>query len=229
MRKTRGSTQRCLAVGVTAATLTCVVLPACVSPKDEYDDFVDRTADARAALSVVPEVDAGSFEAALPDGGFEGTYYLTCLPLLALGDVTKALSFQASFEVLPAPDGGSMAALSAIALRLGATDLSDTVGPTDMASGTLDASGVGNVTFADALTIPKEADPVSTNDVTIGAGAYMAFYVSSATDLCSGFNADVTAPLPLTLVAAQTPCVMRRFAQPSGPLPALMTSDYHCP
>jgi hypothetical protein len=203
---------------------------ACVTPKDDYEDFLARTADARAALSVVKPVDAGAFEAALPDGGFEGAYFMSCLASVALGDPTKALNFSTNLEVLPGADGGSTLSLAATALVFGATDLSQTVGGANMASGTLDGTGVGHVVFPMTLAIPGAANPISPGmDITIAPGTDLKFYVSTSSLLCAGLAANITAPERLTLAQNATPCVLRSFPQPSGPLPTLTADDYHCP
>jgi hypothetical protein len=207
-------------------------LAACVTPKDDYDDFIARTADARAALSIVPEpmMDAGPREASLPDGGFEGTYFLSCLPTLSGGDVTKALNFQATLEVLPSADGGSTMTFSGIALKVGAADLSDTVGATNVGSGTIGAMGEGDVIIPAEIIIPGEANPIATGTAaTIAPGADLKFYVTSATQLCAGLTATVTAPMMLKLAGNATPCILQEFPGPSGALPTLNACDYHCP
>jgi hypothetical protein len=204
---------------------------ACVMPKDDYEDFLARTADARAALLVEPTVDASVvLEAALPEAGFGGTYYLSCLPALAQGDLKKTLNFQTTFQVVPAADGGSIATLSATALVDGATDLSQTVGAANMGSGSLDSNGVGDVIFPAVVTIPGAANPVQAGlDITIASGSDLKFYVTSATELCAGFGATITSPELIKLTTKSNPCVLRPFPQPSGPLPPLAAADYHCP
>ncbi len=215
----------CVAIGLVGP----LAVAACVTPKDDYDDFLARTAGARALVDK-PAVDASCFEETFPDGGLRGTYYIACLPSIALGDVTQALSFQGNLEILPAVDGGSNVMLSTMALATGATDLSQTVGTTNLATGAFDAMCAGDAVYASQVIIPPSADSAMPNlEAVIAPGATFTFHLSSSTGLCAGLAADVLKPIVLKLSAANNPCLFFPFPQPSGPLPTLAAADFHCP
>jgi hypothetical protein len=216
---------------------------ACVTPYDDYKDFIDRTADARAPMttpvmdSSTPVPDASmpppDMDAApLPEAGFSGNYYMLCLTPLSGGQVSLALGFNVTLQVTPLPDGGgSSVTLTTLALVVGATNSSQ-VAPRavqSVANGTVDSTGVGWVVYTVPTVIPGGADPVVPgSDIDIAAGAEYQLHITSPTDICAGFNAQVLSPLTMQVTPANNPCTFRVPAA-DGTLPMLMGSDIHCP
>jgi hypothetical protein len=221
-----------------------------VTPKDDYDDFLARTADARAALLVTPVIDAGSEDASpmaeaskmedaapvgIPDGGFGGTYYMACMTPLSNGDVSKKLEFDVTLQVTPLDGGGgSQVALTTLALTTvptPATNISE-ASPRAVsvtATGTVNQMGVGAVVYSVPTFTPGDADPiVPGSDILINAGAEYQISITSPTQICAGFQGTSTKPIPQTLVPAQNPCVFR-IPDEDGGLPTLSPSDFVWP
>jgi hypothetical protein len=245
-----------LAFAALAITAPVIAIAACVTPKDDYEDFLNRTADARAALLSPPVVDAGSMQEAspteassqgdgasqtdapasgIPDGGFTGTYYMACMTPLSNGDVTKKLELVVTLQVTPVDGGGGdQVALTTLALTTvpnPATNISE-VSPRAVpytATGTLNQKGVGAVIYSVATVTPGDADPiVPGSDIHINAGAEYQLTITSPTQICGGFQGQSTTPIPQTLVPAQNPCVFR-IPDEDGGLPTLSASDFVWP
>src|SRR5579859_98628 len=115
------------ALGLLAATSTA---SGCINVKQDYDDWYDRTGDARAAQ---PLVESGTFEGGLPEGGFDDTYFMACVSQIASSDITKATLFAAHVVYAPNGDGtGGQLTFSNQPLNSyqhTPTSLSDTAGP----------------------------------------------------------------------------------------------------
>jgi hypothetical protein len=209
-----------------------VTLASCVTPKDDYEDFLARTADARAALMVSPTTDAAPIDAALPETGFGGTYYMACMTPQSGDSVANALSFDVTLQVVPPKDGGgSQVALTTLALVTRATNISQ-VAPGAVAStatGTVDTMGVGAVVYSVPTTIPGGADPILPGAaIQINTGAAYQLTISSPTQICAGFSGYTSSPIPMTLAPAQNPCVFRIPAA-DGSLPTLSADDFVWP
>src|SRR5258708_7939978 len=89
--------------GIVLLVVTGLGAGGCVTPKSDYEDWLARTGDARAAQ---PVVDSGAFEAALPDGGFDNTYFMACASQIVGSDITKATLFAAHAVYTPSAGGG---------------------------------------------------------------------------------------------------------------------------
>jgi len=78
---------------------------ACIPhPKEDYDDFLARTEDARAPL---PKEDSGPVDSSAPTETIEGLYYGSCLSSLSLGDLNKVLRFYTEVKFVPGPAGAN--------------------------------------------------------------------------------------------------------------------------
>jgi hypothetical protein len=239
----------CRYVCVTTLVLT-PCLAACVTPKSDYNDFLDRTADARAPM-MMPVVDASSFEAApmvdapgleaapAPSLDFQGEYYMACLASIAGPDPTLALAFKATIDVMPI-DGGGSSAMTLTTLALQSVQGSTPVPPTSLsqtapgavmstATGTVSANGVGDVIYALSNFVPGSDDPVVPgSEVDFNAGGDYSFHITSTAAFCAGYTAYTSRPIPMQLTAASNPCIFR-LPNPDGALPVFMASDFHCP
>ena len=78
---------------------------ACIPhPKEDYDDFLARTEDARAPL---PIEDSGPVDSSAPTETIEGLYYGSCLSSLSLGDLNKVLRFYTELKFVPGAAGAT--------------------------------------------------------------------------------------------------------------------------
>lgn len=78
---------------------------ACIPhPKEDYDDFLARTEDARAPI---PKEDSGPVDSSAPTDTIEGVYFGSCLSSLSLGDLNKVLRFYTVIKYVPGPAGSN--------------------------------------------------------------------------------------------------------------------------
>ena len=79
---------------------------ACIPhPKEDFEDFLARTEDARAPL---PKEDSGPIDSSAPTEVIEGLYFGSCLSGLSLGDLAKVLRFYSEVKFTPDPSGGKL-------------------------------------------------------------------------------------------------------------------------
>jgi hypothetical protein len=203
---------------------------ACVDPQQDYNDYVDRTADAHAPPPL-PTFDAGETGPLYaPDAGFSAnTFLLSCLTTQAAGDPSKASLAVAHVTYTPNGNGmGGTLQFGDQALLIGATSLADAAQDAKYTTGStamIAADGTGTVTFGDTQ-IPEDANPVTTSALEFSSSS-LTFHVESETQICAIFNATVIKPA--ADVVKDAPCIVRYLPSASTPLPALQLSDFHCP
>jgi hypothetical protein len=167
----------------------------CVNPENDYNDFLSRTADARAGGG---DLDGSvPVDSALPDGGFSGTYVMACGTSLQPGAKNPIL-YLATVTYAPSAGGGGQFTFAGQTLQHGATSTSQTVG-TPLAAQTVqvDASGKASIVYG-PTTIVAAANGVTNQDVTVGSDATLVFLLG-ANPVCAGNTGHITAPIPLTL------------------------------
>src|SRR5579864_923155 len=115
---------RCFLSLAVAGAVASIPLGGCTIPKDDYDNYLNNTADARGQVFVP---DSGPVDASLPTTSFQADYYASCLSVLAQGNPKQALNFivHANFTLGTPPTSGTID-LTLTALKNNATDLSQT-------------------------------------------------------------------------------------------------------
>ncbi|MDP9034866.1 MAG: hypothetical protein M3O50_08660 [Myxococcota bacterium] len=228
MSRTNGSAPprtATLGLGAAAAAGALLLLPlfgACADPKQDFDDWITRTADARASVYVAP--DGAEFEGSSPDGGFSGEYFMSCLPSTGQGDVAQALLSKVTLRYTSDGSGGGTVDYEAIALRKDATDLSQSVGtPTVLKA--IPVSGFVAALVYGPTTIPAAADPLTPIDIVFrDLTLYM--HIENETQLCATLSGHVVQPQMIDLSQPGNYCVLR---QSMSAIPKLQLSDFHCP
>jgi hypothetical protein len=219
---------------VTGATL----IGACVDPKGDYDSYVKRTESYRAMGT-----EAGMTDSMAPTNVVKGTYYLSCLPGLAFGDISQLFRFYAESEFTPNMTGGG----GKLNLKLTPLIIRDDAGvfipPStlklkDEMKGVLTAMSVdvaANGKFsANFMTanVDSHSNPISFRNITVGTtvvGIFQAQTDGGAADYCGGLAGQVTAPIMQNLgTVDQNPCLFK-VATIGDALPAQQVSDFMCP
>lgn len=213
---------------MSCCALAAMVAAACIHPKDDYDDWLARTADARAAR---PTIDAGAFEAGPLDTPFEHDYFMACLPALASGDATKALLFQSHVKFTPSAGGGGTLDFTNTPLRAKTTDFTATVGDVAAVTGSaVTADGHADVVFG-ATTIPAAANAATGTDVMF-QDSTLHLLIGNDSAFCASLSGDIVKPTPITLDASENFCRLVVHAGDKGsgqPLPSFAAGDFHCP
>ncbi len=205
-----------------------VFVGGCVDPEKDYNDYVDRTADAHSPppINVDSGVETGPLYA--PDAGFTtNTLFMSCLTGNAEGDPSKASSSVATVTYAPKSGGGGTITFGDQALTIGASSLRSVSGIYNQASPTnapVAPDGTATVTWQNT-TIPANANPVTMMDLVFSSTS-LALHVESETQICGNFSGNLIQPLQ-TLVTG--PCVFRLLPSASSAPPTLTLSDFHCP
>jgi hypothetical protein len=193
----------------------------CVDPKQDFDDWAARTADARSAG---PVLEAGPSDSALPDASFGGTYLMACLSSLN-PNPAEALLFKADARFTPSPGGGGTFDFTQTPLVKGAQDITQ-IAPMAMTvvapTATVGPDGTCDVHIG-ATTIPAAADPIG--PAIVFTDSLLHFHVS-AMPICASLSGHVTMPLTTDLDPAHSFCILQ---SPTPPFPTFAASDFHCP
>ncbi len=176
---------------------------------------------------VAVAVDAGSDTVISP---VSSTYYVSCLPNISLGDVSKTLRFRATALFTPDGGGGGTLDMTLVALLGGATDLGhvsteSAAKPIVITGARVEANGAFDLDLNNP-TIPQEANPVTNRQFTLEEGRMTGVLVSqeaSCAELDGRTNTGTSLDDPGDI------CIFRAFSGNSGPLPALTKADFHCP
>ena len=155
---------------------------------------------------------------------FSGDWWNVCLDQSYAGDVNAAV-YDVLHLTFTSGGGGTVTVQgSRQALKLGATNVSDTVGEVV----TIPATPVGPSGFFSAhvatFITPKEATVFGV-DLTVENGVYN-FTASSPSRGCGHFLANVTSPIPQ---AVDETCVFTRPAADGSFTPLTSADPIHCP
>ena len=209
------------------AVVALLAAPACVDPRADYEDFVQRTNDTRGHGFVS---DASALEASAIDGGFTGTYYAACLPELVAGNVTRTLRFVATVTYTPTDPSSKKGMLDVqlVPLVKGATDLSQTVGASFGTAAPTPVDEAGNFDAnVGAPTVPAAANPISTNDAVFSRASLKGTLLGH--DLfCSDLFGEVVSPQIIDFSGGNY-CLFYFHPQPAGALEPLVADQFHCP
>ena len=229
MHQSMGLLMRSMFVSPLLAVAVSVV--ACVTPEQDYNDYVDRTADAHAPPPL-PTFDAGETgPLSAPDAGFmSNTFFMACLTGNAEGDPTKASEFVAHANYAPTSGGGGTFIFSNQVLKSYPTKLSDIAPDGTLydalpkTGATVNPDGTTTMTYGPTI-IPGDANPVTNMQLTFSQTT-LDFHIESESQMCAYINGDLTAPI---VAMVNGPCIFRLLSSPTSDLPTFQLSDFHCP
>lgn len=218
-----------------ASLVGCAI--GCVDPKGDYEDYVKATEKYRSSGGSDAALDTSA-----PTTVVKGTYYLSCLPNLAFGDINKLFRFYVESEYTPMGAGGSLTLrLTPMRIRDDAGNLLPAAGLTlkKEASGTLSVtsvpvamSGKFTANFMTAM-VAATSNPISfrlieVHDTTV-VGVFQSAPDGGPGSYCGGLSGQVVAPIMQDLgMPADNVCLFQPLAEGS-PLPMNDKSLYVCP
>jgi len=221
-----------IAVGACLVAGAALSAIACVNPRDDYDDFVNRTNGVRGVSPSVAS-DAAPQEAAAIDGGFTNApFFVACLPHLVGGKLAKAFRFVGTLSYSPTASGSKAGKLdvSLTPLTVGSTDLSATVGtPITASNVAVGPDGHFIVDFG-MQTLKGAANPISTNDVVFQSISIVNAILLRSDYACGDLNGHVTSPQDILLDEPDNYCIFEALPSLTGTTPTLMDSQFQsCP
>jgi hypothetical protein len=206
---------------------------ACVDPKGDYDDYLERTNGIR---GVQPETSVTEFETGEVDiDAGKATYFWSCLPGLFSGAPETSILLYSEANV-----SGGKVDFTNFPLKDTATKFlkSETVGASHGAMG-VPLSGTN--TFSAVIgtaTIPGNSQRITDNDLTL-EGVVFEGRILTTDRWCAELNGKVTKPTPNELKDPGDFCVIVKlnegddlptFTDSSGKkFVGFAASEYHCP
>jgi hypothetical protein len=215
---------------LTAVVAVAIVPVACVTPQNDFDDYMSRAADAQGLVqpgSGDAGVDTGPQYA--PDASIpSSTYFMSCLSQLAAVPA-QASSFTATLAYTTSSGGGGTLSLTLAALTNGATSLSQTSGtPVTGMPATVAANGTAHMVFG-PVSIPGNANAVMPGSEIVFSDVTFDFHIESAQQICASLGGDLSQPTMLTLTPSRNPCVLVPASGPNAAVPTVQANAYHCP
>jgi hypothetical protein len=190
----------------------------CLDPSTDYQDWLSRSADARAGITTASDA---SFDGML-SGSFDQTYVMACDPQLAPDMPSQALLFNAhvTFHQSGGTGDGTLD-VTYQSLKAHATDTTMTTGTPETVTGTAVMGGMAAVMFPTS-TIPGDANTITPGQAIVLQSSTLYFDIASSTELCAGLAGMVTKPIPLMLDKTKNIC---RFKTPMGTTVPTYTVD----
>lgn len=225
-----------------ALSIGPVILAACVDPKGEFDDYIDRTNDVR---GVIPEAgpveDTGpATDAAVDVPPFDanvdvsGTYFTSCLPTLAAGAADKSLLFYTEVTEVAQKLSLTIYPLSKTATTF---SKSETVGvPQNISMTPVMADGTWTVTVGE-VDIPGTSQRISDNDLMLVNVSYAA-RITAGDRMCAELSGQLKKPFESSIDGPGDICVFMRLADGAAlPMATVGTkswvgytaAEHHCP
>jgi hypothetical protein len=214
---------------VVLVPLAFASLVGCISPESDYNDYLSRTQSVRGGG---PVVDSGPVDASAPDGGFQGNYFVACLPALASGNTKNDLLFVANVTYASGALSFTMTPLAA-----GATDLSQVATGQAAPLTAQNATVSSNATFIANFGAPTLA--ASANGITHSDIGFKDIEVNgvllSQQHFCGQLCGCINKPVPLALGPPQNICVFDEISATTGPIDCedagavCSVSDFTCP
>ncbi len=218
-------------LGVLALPLA-LVCASCLNPETDFDQFVDRAADATAppmpsSTSEASTIDVASLRA--PDASFDDTKFaMICISQLGQ-DISEALLWVVDLKY-DKSDGGPGGTLTYTSNSLAAhsTDINSPLpGTLVTETATIDSHGAGNIGIASS-TLPAAANGIGGTPVGL-ANVVEAFHIESPTQICATLGAQImTMGAVVTLVPDENPCIFLP-TDSKGQWGPVTTDQVHCP
>ena len=216
-----------LLVGAAALSLT-----GCITPESDYNDYLSRTAPFRAGP---PQPDSGPVDASAPDAGFQGNYFVACLPALAAGNTKDDLSFVGNVTY-----ANSTLSITMQPLVAGATDLSQIAqgGQQPLVAQNVPVSS-GATFIANFGSPPPQlvgsANPITPGSPIVFKDTELNGVLIGQEHFCGQLCGCITSPLPVKLGPPGNICVFDAIPSTTGPIDCedagalCAQSDFTCP
>jgi hypothetical protein len=206
-------------------------LAGCITPESDYNDYLSRTAPFRGPPA---QPDSGPVDASAPDGGFQGNYFVACLPQLASGNTKDDLTFVGNVSYASNALSISMAPLVA-----GATDLSQLAQGGQQPLVAQNAPVSTGATFIANFGAPPpelvgSANPITPGSPIVFKDVELNGVLLSQSHFCGTLCGCITSPIPVPLGPGNT-CVFDEIAATTGPIDCedagavCDKSDFTCP
>lgn len=216
---------------------------ACVNPKGDYEDYVNRTDKYRMGM------EASVIDSVAPTNSVKGTYYLACLPFLAFGNADQQFRFYVDSEFTPNMTGGG----GKLNLKLTPMIIRDAANCTpdcqliansklvlkDEMKGVLtvtdipvDGTGKFTANFMTAM-VDHLSNPISDRNITVENTTVQAIFQASPdggpSNYCGGLSGKVVMPIMQDLgMPSQNICLFTPL-KAGEMLPSRMAADFMCP
>ncbi len=209
-----------------------MVCASCLNPQNDYDQYVDRAADA--SVPNVPMNEASTIDVAslnAPDASFDQKK-LAMICISELGqDISEALLWvvELKYDKNDGGSAGGMLTYSSYSLAAHSTDVNSPLPGTQITGlmGAIDSHGAGTIHIASA-TLPAAANGIGGTAVGL-SNVVEEYHVESPTQICASLGSQVmTMGTTLTLVPDQNPCIFLPTDK-NGQWGPVTTDQVHCP
>jgi hypothetical protein len=221
-------------IGVAAAAALVPLAIACLPhPKEDFDDFVARTANLTPDAAK-PVVDA-NIDSKPPEEAVESLYVGICVTKLANGDPEQALRFYTKTKYVPGTPDGTLS-ISVTPLRgwengqyiqPSTVSMAETRGDaTNGPPGPVASDGRFTQNLG-TIRLPEAANSISGRAAVID-NATLDGRFGDADRFCSTLGGQLVQPYQYTFDPAQNTCLFQKVKD-GDPLPKIPAAEFVCP
>ncbi len=218
-------------LALVALALPSLVCASCLNPKDDYNDYVTRAADAQVPAPPISTeastVDVASLHA--PDGGFsDNNLVMICVAFQLGADISKALLWQTQIVYTGGASGGTVSFLSK-PLAAGSTSVDSPLSGPDISVTNIKVTehGYAAINIAQNLDFPASFNAITGAPVEL-QHAQVLLQMESPTQICANLGGFIPEPAPVTLDPTQNACIFLP-TDSGGHWATVQTADVHCP
>ncbi len=218
MKRSRSTGGIAARSAVTAVIALSFVAPfACIDPKGDYEEYVDRTDGRRGSqIEDVGVIEVGDAD---PNADFSGNFLMSCLPLAFRDTPNWSFLFYAEMTVT----GGALSATITQVKETATTfSKSETVGNAQVATGVPIADGKWTVDIG-AVEVPGDSQRIGTSLIKLANVVYQGRTLSKDR-LCAEMQGAAIEPLTQEFNDPGDYCIFVRLDE-GAPLPKATLPD----
>ncbi len=210
-----------------------LVCASCLNPQDDYNDYVNRAADAQVPPPPISTGEASTVDVAslsAPDGGFTDNNFVMICVMFQLGaDISKALLWQTQLVYSGGSNGGTLT-FTADPLAAGSTSVENPLmgGPNiTNYKATVTEHGYAPIGPLPTLNFPASFNGITGEPVQLQK-AQILIQMESPTQICANIGGYIPEPAPVSLDTTQNACIFLPTDK-NGQWGTVQTADVHCP
>ena len=204
--------------------LTSCVNPLGDQPKEDYDSYLQRTEGKRGGGDVAYNGTLAKTSAE----SFKGDYVAVCLAALSFQNLQRTLRFKATVDYVKTDDKTGSIDVVLQALKIGATNLSEPIGPTFSAKAAVDVR-IAKLSFGMTPDLPKEANALTMVAFGIDGLAMQTAFTSPPKQFCANLKGKTRPSGIMIEGTGKDVCLFLRSESPEKDVVIPAAAEYSCP
>ncbi|MBP9114335.1 MAG: hypothetical protein KBF88_16090 [Polyangiaceae bacterium] len=192
---------------------------ACVDTQGDLDAYYDRSLPNRTREAGASDVQLGD------SGAFGGTYFVTCMPFLVVGNTDQSLRFKANVTSTETEISMTLQILTAKTVK--PSDTAGAVFPTPAVKGAI-SEGKFLLDFGTTPTFPATANPITGTDVFVEGLKVNGLLTNPPAQFCATLDGTVR-PSGTVVDPAKSACLFQKIENETDAVSIPPFADFKCP